>query len=176
MARRHDIAGLLRDRAFRVRAESLEDLEIVSSMLQDAIVPISEIAYQRQDKRFALMTQRFRWETSEVPTEINDAATIQEALNDNSSGSSATTGRSYERVLCALRIENVTAVQTNGIDLSKRGQMLELLSLHVADGVLHLAFADSKTIRLSTMPLSCHAEDIGEAWPTTLHPEHPDDE
>ena len=172
MARRHDIAGLLRDRAFRVRAESLEDLEIVSSMLQDAIVPISEIAYQRQDKRFALMTQRFRWETSDVPTKINDTATDQETLNDNTSGPR----RSYERVLCALRIENVTAVRTNGIDLSKRGQMLELLSLHVADGVLDLAFADSKTIRLSTMPLSCHAEDIGEAWPTTLHPEHPDDE
>jgi hypothetical protein len=160
MAGRPDIIGLLRDQAFRVRAESLEDLEIVSTMLQDAIVPISEIAYQRWDKRFALMTQRFRWET----------------LSEGASGSSATTRPPYERIFCALRIENVTAVQTNGIDLSERAQMLELLSLHVADGILDLAFADSKTIRLSTTRLSCRAEDIGEAWPTTLHPEHPDDE
>ena len=173
MARRRDIIRPVHDRAFRVRAESLEDLEIVSSMLQDAIVPISEITYQRLDKRFVLMTQRFRWESAEHQSdEIPD----REASNDDASGSSETTGPSYERVLCALRIENVTAVRTNGIYLSKRGQMLELLSLHLTDESLDLAFAGGKTIRLSTTRLSCHAEDIGEAWPTTLRPEHPDDQ
>ena len=183
MARRRDIIGLARDRAFRVRAESLEDLEIVSSMLQDAIVPISEITYQRPDKRFVLMTQRFRWESAEHQSDVaTDDSPDGEASNDDVSElseapeSSETTGPSYERVLCALRIENVTAVRTNGIYLSKRGQMLELLSLHLADGSLDLAFADGKTIRLSTPRLSCHAEDIGEAWPTTLRPEHPDDQ
>ena len=55
----------------------------------------------------------------------------------------------------------MTTLQANGIDLSKRGQMLELLSLQAAAGIL--AFADSKKIRLSTRPLSCRAEDIGEA-------------
>ncbi|MDA0342275.1 MAG: DUF2948 family protein [Proteobacteria bacterium] len=204
MARRRDIVGLVRDRdrAFRVRAESLEDLEIVSSMLQDAIVPISEITYQRSDKRFVLMTQRFRWESAEqrsdaVPDPETDGATDSEtdratdeprggeAPNDDASDaseasetpeSSDTAGPSYERVLCALRIENVTAVRTHGIDLAKRDQMLELLSLHLADGSLDLAFADGKTIRLSTPRLSCHAEDIGEAWPTAWRPEHPDDQ
>ena len=178
MARRRDIIRPVHDRAFRVRVESLEDLEIVSSMLQDAIVPISEITYQRPDKRFVLMTQRFRWESAEHQSdEIPDG----EASNDDASESSeapgplATTGPSYERILCALRIDNVTAVRTNGIYLSKRGQMLELLSLHLADGSLDLAFADGKTIRLSTTRLSCYAEDIGKAWPTTLRPKHPDD-
>ncbi len=203
MARRRDIVGLVRDRdrAFRVRAESLEDLEIVSSMLQDAIVPISEITYQRSDKRFVLMTQRFRWESAEQQSDAapnsetdseTDGATDEsrggEAPNDDASEasetpesletpeSSDTAGPSYERVLCALRIENVTAVRTHGIDLAKRDQMLELLSLHLADGSLDLAFAGGKTIRLSTPRLSCHAEDIGEAWPTAWRPEHPDDQ
>ena len=62
MAGSRDIAGIEGDRAFRVRAETLEDLEIVSAMLQDAIVPISEVAWQRADKRFIIMAQRFRWE------------------------------------------------------------------------------------------------------------------
>ena len=78
----------------------------------------------------------------------------------------------YERITCALRFEHVTAVRANGIDLANRAQMLELLSLHLTDGGLDLAFADNKTIRLTISKLSCHAEDLGQPWPTTQRPEH----
>lgn len=172
-----DIVGIGIDRAFRVRAESLEDLEIISALLQDAIVPISEISYQRQDKRFVLMTQRFRWErpkhdnrADEGPDALGDA---RPSVDDKEESAAP---ESFERVTCALRFENVTGVRVHGLDLADRSQILELLSIHVAEGVIDLAFAGGKTIRLSIAGLSCHAEDIGEAWPTTLRPNHPDDE
>lgn len=177
MAGPRDIVGIGADRAFRVRAESLEDLEILSAMLQDAIVPISEIAWQRGDKRFVLITQRFRWEKvlresaeDEGPDALGNARSQEQVDAD------AGPTDWFERVTCALRFENVIAARTNGIDLANRGQMLELLSLHVNDDGLDLAFAGDKTIRLSISSLSCHAEDLGEPWPTTLRPDHPDDE
>jgi hypothetical protein len=182
MAPSRDIAGIGPDRAFRVRAESLDDLEILSAMLQDAIVPISEISWQRSDQRFVLMAQRFRWENGprggqidQGPDALGDAKTRDEEARDEEAGEPAPSDW-FERVTCALRFENVTAVRANGIDLANRGQMLELLSLHVNDGGLDLAFAGGKTIRIMISSLSCHAEDIGEPWPTTLRPTHPEDE
>jgi hypothetical protein len=180
MSNSRDIVGIGVERAFRVRAESLEDLEVVSAMLQDAIVPISEIAWRRSDKRFVLMTQRFLWEKAsrdsanhQGPDALGNAEPNREV--DEEGEDSAPTDW-FERVTCALRFENVTAVRANGIDLASRGQMLELLSIHLTDGGLDLAFAGDKTIRLSVSALSCHAEDIGEPWPTTQRPEHPEDE
>ena len=180
MAGSRDITGIDVERPFRVRAETVEDLEVVSAMLQDAIVPISEIAWRRDDNRFVLMTQRFRWEKAPEGIVVDDGL---DALGDPapSEGDDAekdapTRDHWFERITCALRFEHVTAVRANGIDLSNRAQMLELLSLHVADGGLDLAFADNKTIRLTISRLSCHAEDIGQAWPTTQRPEHPEED
>lgn len=175
-----DIVGLGVDRAFRVRAESLEDLEILSAMLQDAIVPISEIAWQRSDNRFVMLTQRFRWEKAfrdsaidQGPDALGDARPAEKEPTEEATAPGPTNW--FERVSCGLRFENVTAVRANGIDLANRAQMLNLLSLHVTEGGLDLAFAGDKTIRLTISSLSCHAEDIGEPWPTTLRPEHPED-
>ena len=181
MAGSSDIAGIEGDRAFRVRAETLEDLEIISAMLQDAIAPISEIAWRRVDKRFIIMAQRFRWEKAsrdlpfdEGPDTLGNAQEPGEE-NDEEKNEPAPTVW-FERITCALRFENVSAVRANRIDLANRSQMLELLSLHVTDGGLDLAFAGDKTIRLTISDLSCHAEDIGSPWPTMLRPEHPEDD
>lgn len=180
MAGSRDIAGIDVERAFRVRAETVEDLEIVSAMLQDAIVPISEIAWRRGEKRFVLMTQRFRWEKAPEGIASKDGV---DALGDTAPEEDDKTdtdgpapGHWYERINCALRFEYVSAVRANGIDLANRAQMLELLSLHVTDDGLDLAFADNKTIRLTISKLSCHAEDLGQPWPTTQRPEHPEED
>ena len=46
----------------RVRVEGMEDLEVLASMLQDALIPISEITFQFESGRFLLVAQRFCWE------------------------------------------------------------------------------------------------------------------
>ena len=143
------------DRPFRVRVENLADLEIVSSMLQDAIVPVRELTYDRRNRRFVMIAQRFRWEAG-------PAADRQPAEPV------------YERIHCAVRINDVDAAQTNGLDLADRGQVLELLSFNLSDGRLHLCFAGARTIGLTIARLSGLVEDIGEAWPTTGLPVHPD--
>lgn len=148
MARRRAIA--VRDRPFRVRVESPEDLETVSAMLQDAIVPVAETAWRPREGRFAMMAQRFRWE---------DGA-----------------ARPWRRVHCAFLVERVRAARASGLDPADRGRMLELLSIGHGDGRLELAFAGGATLRLSIGALSCSADDIGEPWPVPARPEHPETE
>ena len=46
----------------RLKAETLEDLQILSAMLQDAAVKTTDIAYLPGTNRFALVTNRYRWE------------------------------------------------------------------------------------------------------------------
>ncbi len=126
------------------------------------------------------MTQRFRWERTHRTGAVDDGL---DALGDANpkTGDAEDDGEAkpaewFERVVCALRFDHVTAVQANGIDLSDRAQMLELLSLHVGDGGVDLAFAGDKTIRLTVSKLSCLAEDIGQPWPTLQRPGHPEDD
>src|SRR5207244_12488326 len=53
-ARKDDMAGPL-----KLRAEDEEDLAVVSAILQDALVPIGEMAYLPEEQRFVLVANRF---------------------------------------------------------------------------------------------------------------------
>lgn len=144
------------DKPLRVRAEDPEDLVVVSAYLQDAVVPVSEIAFEKVDSRFAMVVGRFRWER--MPQDL----TIPED------------GASFERVHCGVRFENVTAVKTRGIDRGDRGRMLNLLQIAAGEGFVDLIFANDATVRLDVTALSCHVEDLGEPWPTVFRPSHDD--
>jgi hypothetical protein len=45
----------------RLRAEDDEDLKIVSACLQDAILPIGDMGFLPDEKRFVMVVNRFRW-------------------------------------------------------------------------------------------------------------------
>ena len=143
-------------RRFRVRVESPDDLELVSTLLHDAIVPVREIVYEPARRRFAMMVQRFRWELGEAAPDAEDEPVS-------------------ERVHCAVLINEVDAARTRGFDITERGRILELLSCNLAEDGLYLCFAGGTTIGLSIRRLSCQAEDIGDSWPTWSRPSHPDD-
>lgn len=144
-----------RDRPFRVRAEDAEDLAVVSAYLQDAVLPVAEIAYRPAEQRFVLVAARFRWEKAQ-----------REQV-------SAEGGEPLERVHCGLRFEAVTAVRVRGVDpKAERGRMLNLLQIAPVDGGVELICADGVTIRLDAGRLACHVEDLGEPWPTVFRPTH----
>jgi len=48
--------------ALRLLARDEEDLAVISAILQDALIPVSEMAYLPDERRFALVANRFRWE------------------------------------------------------------------------------------------------------------------
>jgi len=120
-------------------------------------VPVSEMAFEAGERRFALVAGRFRWEIAPdgLPAEGQETP--------------------FERVHTGIRFEGVNAVRTKGIDRRDPGRMLNLLSLTYGDNVVDLVFAGAATIRLDVAGLSCHVEDLGTPWPTVFRPSHDED-
>ncbi len=46
----------------KLRAEDTEDLAVIAACLQDAIACLAEMAYEPNERRFAFVVERFRWE------------------------------------------------------------------------------------------------------------------
>lgn len=136
----------------KLRALDEEDLRIVSSVLQDAVIPASEMEYLAEERRFAFVASRFRWE--------------------NCDRSRAECG-AYERVNCGVLFDRVGAVRLRDIDLRDRAAVHELLAVEPADGVIALCFGGGGEVRLEVEGIVCHLQDIGEPWPTQWKPQHP---
>ena len=54
------------DRGLRLRAEDDEDLAVISACLQDALVSVRDLAYDRDARTFVLVANRFRWEGADA--------------------------------------------------------------------------------------------------------------
>lgn len=145
----------------KLRAEDAEDLAIVSAQLQDAIVPIGDMAYLAPQKRFVMVANRFMWESGAVELETAGSDADSEQV-----------GPVYLRCNCGVRFEGVTAVRSRGVDLQDRGQILELLAVRWDDGHAELVFSGDGVLRLEMKRPVCLIEDIGEPWPTTRKPAH----
>ena len=131
----------------KLRAQDAADLAVVSSMLQDALVPLVDMAYLGEDRRFVMALNRFRWDQPDPPT----------------------------RTHALLTVQNVAQVQTRALNRQERDRILDLLSLTYADGQVLATFAGGGSLRLTADPLDCLLEDVGEPWPAAAVPSHPDD-
>jgi hypothetical protein len=131
----------------KLRARDAEDLAVLSAMLQDALVPIADMVYLTEDKRFVLALNRFRWDDPGEPS----------------------------RTHALLTVQHVTRVQTKGLDRRRRDRIHNLLSVTFDGEALLATFAGSGTLRLETAELDCLLEDVGEPWPAQAVPAHPED-
>lgn len=143
------------DTPLKLAATDAEDISVLSALLQDAVIPISEITFIEAERRFALVANRFRWEDA---------------------GAEKVPGRIYERVRCGVTFDRVTGVRRRNLDQSSRRQVLELLAVEAGDGYVDLLFAGGATIRLDVDRILCHGEDFGEPWPTQWRPQHDTDD
>lgn len=153
MSDSRDITGFDTGKPFRVRAEDAEDLAVVSAYLQDAVMPIGEMIFEKDFSRFVMVLSRYRWE----------------AVSDEAKSAGEVPG---ERVHCGVRIENAGAVRSRGLDPKNRADILNLLAIQASEGHVNLIFSGDRTIQIDVDGLSVHVEDLGEPWPTVFHPDH----
>ena len=141
--------------ALKLRAEDTEDLAVISACLQDALVPVRDLAYVPEDRTFLFVANRFRWENglSPAPGEVG-----------------------HQRTLCGITFSEVAAVSYSGFRRSEDGRILSLLAIRPGVGEVHLEFSGGATIRLETARILCLAKDLGEPWPTPWQPRHDVDE
>jgi hypothetical protein len=160
----------------KLRARDAEDLQVIAAVLQDAILPVKEMAYLPEQKRFVLLFNRFKWEglprelAEEAMTSAPDQTQVEEEGDAAFEEVDETTV--FERVHAALTFDGVRNVQLRGIDRKDSSRLLELLTIEPRDGEIALVFAGDAAIRLQTRKLRVHLEDMGEPWPTGNLPRH----
>jgi hypothetical protein len=134
----------------KLRAEDEEDLAVVSTILQDALVPVGEMAYLPDEKRFVLVANRFKWEAPPL------------------SG-----GKLYERSHIGIAFDDVEGVKIRGFDRGDQDRILHVLAVRAVPGAVVFDFSGNGSMRLEVGRILCHLEDIGEPWPTRWRPRHP---
>jgi len=144
----------------RLRAETPEDLAVISALLQDAVGQTRDVAWLPRRHRFSMLLNRFRWE---------DAPAAR------------TQGRPFERVRAVLRIDGALRARTQGVDPGDRDLVVSLLSLAFEPtvdgaGVLRLVLAGDGEIALDVECLDVTLSDVTRPYeaPSRKAPSHPD--
>lgn len=148
------------EKPLRLKALDVEDLGVLSGFVQDAVFPGSEMKWDRNARRFALLLNRFRWE---------DAAHAESRK------------RAYERVQSVLVIEDVVRVQTQGVDPRDSDMVLSVLAATFeagedGGGNVLLTLAGDGAIRVEVEALEVVLKDVTRPYvaPSKAKPEHPE--
>lgn len=96
------------EKSLRLKAETPEDVQVISALIQDAVVQTSDISWQPKRQRLTLLLNRFRWED-------RDAA--------------KRAGRQFERVRSMLVIDSVLQVSSDGVVPGDKETILSILEL-----------------------------------------------
>lgn len=160
----------------RLRASDAEDVDVLSAVLQDALVPLADMTYQKRERRFVMVANRFCWEQngeagvvspSEASSLGGEPGNGNDARFDDPDGSPL-----FERVNCGVRFDRVKRVKARNMDLKAKDQILNLLTIQAEAKAVTLFFSGGGEIRLEVATIACHLEDIGEPWPTRWRPAH----
>jgi Protein of unknown function (DUF2948) len=139
----------------RLKAVDQDDLSVIAACLQDALIPLTEMAYLADERRFVAAFTRFRRECLADPTSCEGMTECQSALVFN----------------------QVEAVRHYGLDSRFGAVKLELLTLVAAPGQgglidVTLLFAGDMAIRLGVREIAATLEDFGDPWPAPVAPTH----
>ena len=147
-----------RERPLNLGAEDADDLGVISALIQDAVLPVTEMTWRRADRRFALFLNRFRWEDA-------DAATLRR--------------RAFERVQAVLSVENALKVESQGVDRSEKDVILSVLSIAFEPGEdgagdVIVTLAGDGAIRVQVEALDVRLRDVTRPYvaPSGHAPSH----
>ncbi len=138
----------------KLRVESDEDIVILSSVLQDAIMRVKDITYNAKQRALTMRLTRFRHEDKTRNL----------------------------RVLSGLRIDGITSLRAKGVDQSNPDALVVLLSLNFTaetesenlGGALRLVFAGGGEIVAKVECLDVTLADVSDDRETDKLPLHPD--
>ncbi|WP_299613556.1 DUF2948 family protein [uncultured Tateyamaria sp.] len=144
-----------RETPLNLGALDADDLQVLSSLAQDAVFPVTEMQWDRKARRFGLLLNRFRWE---------DAGADRHAP---------------ERVQSVLAFENVLHVASQGVDRADKDVILSLLSVTFEAGEdeagdILLTLAGDGAIRLAVEAVEATLKDVTKPYvaPSKSVPKH----
>lgn len=145
-----------REAPLHLKALELEDVAVISTLIQDSVLPGNEMTWDRTQRRFALLLNRFRWE---------DASRERHGP---------------ERVQSVLVIDGAMHVQSQGVSRDA-GTVYSVLSLAFQPGEdgagrVELTLAGDGGIAVSVEALEVTLRDVTKPYsaPSGAAPSHPD--
>ena len=149
-----------REAPLNLGAEDADDLQVISTLTQDAVFPITEMTWRPSQRRFGLLLNRFRWEDKEAASRRD---------------------RPFERVQSVLVFDSVLSVASQGIDRSDKDMVLSLMSVDFEPGEegaghIVLTLAGDGAVRLSVEALDVTLKDVTRPYqaPSGQAPHHPE--
>jgi|SRR5262245_50142340 Protein of unknown function (DUF2948) len=133
-----------------------DDLEVVSTHLQDALVKVCDVVWRPQEKRLVVALSRFDWPAAE------------------------SRDPELRRCRSALRFERVNSCKCKSVNPHGKDAVLNLLAVEFSEsdppgGVVTLIFSGGGALRLEVECLECELADLGPSWPAEARPVHSDD-
>ena len=135
----------------RLIARDAEDLQVIAALAQDAVLPASEMRFDRARRRFAMLLNRYRWEGP----------------------------KKGERVQAVLAVEDVMEVKRQGPDPCDPDMVLSLLTLAFVPGedgtgAVEMTFSGDGALRLSVEALEVTLRDVTRPYraPSGHEPKH----
>ena len=139
----------------RLKAVDPEDLQVMAACLQDALIPLNEMAFMTGEHRFLAAFNRFQWERAATPEKAHSLTLCQSVL----------------------RVDRVRDVKYRGLDRDLDGIKFELLTI-LAEPIdaggfsIVLLFAGDVAIKLQVSEICLTLEDFGDPWPANIAPQH----
>ena len=137
----------------RLVAFTVDDLEVISAMTQDAVFPSSEMILNSEKRRFAILLNRYFWEKNK--------------------------SKNVERVQAVLAFEDVKNVQTQNINKADNNLALCLLNISFnaeedGMGTIQIILSGEGAIRLQVEALEVSLRDVTKPYlaPSGLIPHH----
>lgn len=135
-----------------LRAFDGDDLQVISSLVQDAVFTAADMHWDSRRRQFVVLTNRFRWESH---------------------------GSRAERVRSVLAVQDVMAVQSQGIERQDGNLILSILAVDYrpgpdGTGQVELVLAGDGAIRLEVEALEVTLRDVTRPYlaPSGKRPRH----
>ena len=146
------------DRPLNLGAQDAEDLQVISSLTQDAVLTVDDLKWNRAERQLVFLLKRFRWEDVELAKQQ---------------------GRDPERVQSLLVIQNATGLASQGIDRKQADIVLSLMSVEFSgaeDGVgdLILTFSGDGALKVQVDGLDVALRNVTRPYvaPSKQVPNH----
>ena len=129
----------------RLNAIDTDELKIISTVLKDGLIEVSDVKYLPSVRSFVAMITRFMWE--------------EQAINNVNL-----------RTKAVLFFEDVLTVTSKNIDQSDTKNVIELLDFNYYTNnnknlEIELLFKNDATIKIEAELVKCKLDDRGEPWP-----------
>jgi len=137
----------------RLLAQNNEDLQIISSMVQDAVSRVGDISRDGKSKQLIIAMNRFCWERGKRSAPA--------------------------RTRSALQVSGVLNVKSSGITIGKPNGILSLLAIKFTPdkelkpgGHVEITFSGGGALMLYVECLDAALVDLSEPWGAKSRPKH----